>query len=94
MQEYDWPGNVRELQHTIEKAVILSDNHIIEPSDLFLRPIKKDKNIHTENLTLEEMERVLIERCMADNENNISAVAKDLGISRPTLYSKIKKYGL
>ncbi|SFK85134.1 DNA-binding transcriptional response regulator, NtrC family, contains REC, AAA-type ATPase, and a Fis-type DNA-binding domains [Porphyromonadaceae bacterium KH3CP3RA] len=95
MQEYAWPGNVRELEHTIEKALILSDNRVIDSSDLFLRPPdSSEKNKDLENVTLEEMERVLIERAMRNYGNNISAIAKELGVSRPTLYSKIKKYGL
>ncbi|WP_298647727.1 sigma-54 dependent transcriptional regulator [uncultured Proteiniphilum sp.] len=95
MQEYAWPGNVRELEHTIEKALILSDNRVIESSDLFLRPQgSTEKSKDLENLTLEEMEQVLIGRAMRNYGNNISAIAKELGVSRPTLYSKIKKYGL
>lgn len=94
MQEYSWLGNVRELQYTIEKALILSDGNVIKASGLFLRQRVNDKNKELENVTLEEMERTLIERSIQNNENNISAIAKELGISRPTLYSKIKKYGL
>jgi Response regulator containing CheY-like receiver, AAA-type ATPase, and DNA-binding domains len=93
MQEYAWPGNVRELEHTIEKALILSDNRVIDSSDLFLRP-QSEKMKDFENITLDEMEQILIERAIRNNENNMSAIAKELGISRPTLYSKIKKYGL
>lgn len=94
MQEYAWPGNVRELEHTIEKALILSDNRVIDSSDLFLRPQGGGKRKDLENATLEEMERVLIEQAMRNYGSNISAIAKELGVSRPTLYSKIKKYGL
>ncbi|HBK30892.1 sigma-54-dependent transcriptional regulator [Limibacterium fermenti] len=93
MQEYAWPGNVRELEHTIEKALILSDNAVIEPSDLFLRP-HEEKTNGSAPVTLDEMERTLIERAIRHHDNNLSAIAKELGISRPTLYSKIKKYGL
>lgn len=95
MQEYPWPGNVRELEHTIEKALILLDNKVIDSSALFFRSqTMDDKSKDRENVTLEEMEKALIERAMQNHENNISAIAKELGISRPTLYSKIKKYGL
>ncbi len=94
MKEYAWPGNVRELQHTIEKAVILADKAIIDSSDLFLRPLNKVKKMEFNKVTLEEMEKVLIERAIQNHENNISSIANELGISRPTLYSKIKKYGL
>jgi transcriptional regulator with PAS, ATPase and Fis domain len=94
MQEYSWPGNIRELEHTIEKAVILSDGPLIGSSDLFLRPLDREKKYELGNATLEEMEKRLIERAMQQGGNNMSAVAKELGISRPTLYSKIRKYGL
>jgi len=95
MQEYVWPGNVRELEHTIEKALILSDNRVIDSPGLFLRPQGSgEKSNELENVTIEEMERVLIERTMSKYGNNISFIAKELGVSRPTLYSKIKKYGL
>jgi DNA-binding NtrC family response regulator len=94
MQEYAWPGNVRELEHTIEKAVILSDSRVIDPSGLFLRPQGSEKGKELENVTLEEMEQALIKRAMRNYGSNISAIARELGVSRPTLYSKIKKYGL
>ena len=85
---------MRELEQTIEKALILSDNRVIDSSDLFLRPQGGGKRKDLENATLEEMERVLIEQAMRNYGSNISAIAKELGVSRPTLYSKIKKYGL
>lgn len=98
MQEYGWPCNVRELEHTMEKALILSDARVIDPPDLFLRSQEprgsSKKSPSLENMTLEEMERVLIGQAMSTYGNNISAIAKELGVSRPTLYSKIKKYGL
>ena len=94
MQAYSWPGNVRELQHTIEKALILSDGDVITSSGLFLRERSGEKETQLESVTIEEMERKMIERAIDVHENNISAIAKELGISRPTLYSKIKKYGL
>ena len=72
MQEYSWLGNVRELQYTIEKALILSDGNVIKASGLFLRQRVNDKNKELENVTLEEMERTLIERSIQNNENNIS----------------------
>lgn len=93
MQEYPWPGNVRELEHAIEKALILSERAAIGPDDLLLRP-QTARADHLGSLTLGEMERKLIEDAMGKFGSNISAIAKELGISRPTLYSKIKKYGL
>lgn len=93
LEEYSWPGNVRELQHTIEKAVILANNLEIGPTDLYLRNIESPK-LAMESITIEEMEKVLIDKAMKKFDNNISAVAQALGVTRPTLYSKLKKYGL
>lgn len=93
LEEYSWPGNVRELQHAVEKAVILSDGALLQPSDFHLRTTEFTET-NMESVTLEDMERTLIINAMKRNENNISAVAQKLGITRPTLYNKLKKYGL
>ena len=90
--KYAWPGNVRELQHTIEKAVILCENNILKPEDFFMRPIGSGKNIVTET-TLEEMERRMINMAIEKNNGNLSAAAEQLGITRQTLYNKMKKTG-
>lgn len=93
LENYVWPGNVRELEHAIEKAVILSDNEELQPADFYMRTPDETSFI-VESFTLEEMEKILIEKALRKYDNNISAVAAELGISRPTLYSKIKKYEL
>lgn len=93
LADYSWPGNVRELQHTIEKAVILSDKPTLEVTDFNMKTIDS-KEVVLESMTIEEMEKILIEKSMKKNDNNISAVAQELGITRPTLYSKLNKYGL
>ena len=93
LQKYAWPGNVRELQHALEKAVILSDGVALQPGDFYMRTIEEKEAI-MESVTIEEMEMVLIRKALKRHQNNLSNVAQDLGISRPTLYSKIKKYGL
>ena len=93
LQEYSWPGNIRELQHSIEKAVILSEDNELMPSDFYMRDID-EKSVISENMSLNEMEKVLIEKLLAKYSGNMSAVAAELGITRPTLYNKIKKYGL
>ena len=90
--KYSWPGNIRELQHTIEKAVILSDNNVLKPEDFFMRPILSGKNI-TPEITLEEMEKRMISLAIEKNNGNFSAAAEQLGITRQTLYNKIKKSG-
>lgn len=93
LEEYNWPGNVRELQHSIEKAVILSDDDIIQPSDFMFRHGEINNSGIYEG-TLEDMEKKLIADAIAKYEGNLSTVAVQLGITRQTLYNKIKKYGL
>lgn len=93
LEGYSWPGNVRELQHAIEKAVILSDGTELQPADFYMRPME-NKAAVIEAITLEEMEKILIEKALMRYDKNISAIATELGITRPTLYSKMKKYGL
>ncbi len=90
--KYSWPGNIRELQHTIEKAVILSENNVLKPEDFFIRPIASEKNSSDET-TLEEMEKRMIEKAIEKSGGNLSAAADQLGITRQTLYNKIKKSG-
>jgi DNA-binding NtrC family response regulator len=91
--KYSWPGNIRELQHTIEKAVIMSENNVLKPEDFFMRSTLSTVNI-TNELTLEEMEKRMISVSIDKNYGNLSAVAEQLGITRQTLYNKIKKFGL
>jgi DNA-binding NtrC family response regulator len=93
LKEYQWPGNVRELQHAIEKAVILSDQDKLLPSDFVFKnevPCYESQM----NGTLEEMEQALIKSAIDQSDGNLSSVASRLGITRQTLYNKIKKYGL
>jgi DNA-binding NtrC family response regulator len=89
LTNYSWPGNVRELQHAIEKAVIMSDSPVLLPSD-FEFTSSSGKVHHTE-LTLAEMEKKMIIDCLKRHGNNISVAAAKLGITRQTLYNKLKK---
>ncbi len=93
LREYPWPGNIRELQNCIEKAVILSEGGGLGPEELQLTShpvIKAQDSIET----LEEAEERTIRSAMDKFAGNLSLVAKALDISRPTLYSKLKKYGI
>ena len=92
LANYSWPGNVRELQHSIEKAVIMSDSAIILPSDFEFKP--SSKPLHQYELTLAEVEKKAIFESLKRNNNNLSVVAKNLGITRQTLYNKLRKYNL
>lgn len=91
---YNWPGNVRELQHAVEKAVILCEQTEIMPADFMFRESNPQKITDVFNGTLEQMEKHLIEEALLRHQGNLSAVAVQLGITRQTLYNKIKKYGL
>ncbi|MDX9883319.1 MAG: sigma-54 dependent transcriptional regulator [Prolixibacteraceae bacterium] len=93
LMNYQWPGNIRELQHTIEKAVILSDSTVLKPEDFFLRPATSGKT-GTPQLTIEEMEKQMIVQAIGKTAGNMSLAADLLGITRQTLYNKIKKYGI
>ncbi len=89
---YAWPGNVRELEHVMEKAVIMTDGDVVSAEVLGLRQIP----INTENVgtTMADMERDMIAGRIEEHGGNMTLVAKSLGISRQTLYNKIKRYGL
>ncbi|WP_116771209.1 sigma-54-dependent transcriptional regulator [Maribacter litoralis] len=89
---YPWPGNVRELLHTMERAVILSEGNVLKPTD-FLLDAKPTVTMETGPKTLEEMELLMITKALNDNDGNYSAAADQLGISRQTLYNKLKKSG-
>ena len=87
---YSWPGNVRELQHTIEKAVILSDSSVLKPEDLYLKPASAFPGSNSFT-TLELMEQEMIRIALENNNGNLTAAAEQLGITRQTLYNRFKK---
>ena len=89
LSDHTWPGNVRELQHSIEKAVIMSDSTVLLPSDFEFRPASR--NVHQAELTLAEMEKKLILESLKRHNNNLSVVSARLGITRQTLYNKLRK---
>ncbi len=88
--EYTWPGNVRELQHTIERAVILCEGNVLKPTDFLLNTNTK-MTLETGPATLDEMEQFMITNALNKHDGNYSAAANELGISRQTLYNKLKK---
>jgi len=93
LKEQPWYGNIRELEHTIEKAVIISETKKLDATD-FNFPQKPAAHSTKEVTTLEEMEYNMIKKAMDKYEGNLSMVANQLGISRQTLYNKIKRYEL
>ena len=90
LMNYTWPGNIRELQNTIEKAVILSETTVIKPDDLYLRPATEIKNF-SPIITIEEMEEKMMQLALEKNNGNYTAAAEQLGITRQTLYNRLKK---
>jgi transcriptional regulator with PAS, ATPase and Fis domain len=88
--KYSWPGNIRELQHTIEKAVILSETSVIKPDDLYLKHAGSISS-NSSFTTLEEMEKQMIQKALEKNNGNFTAAADQLGITRQTLYNRFKR---
>jgi DNA-binding NtrC family response regulator len=93
LMQYIWPGNVRELQHTIEKAVILADHSELMQDDFLFHQKPKGK-MKYQPTSLADMEKEMIALALDHHAGNMSNIAKELGVTRPTLYSKLKKYDL
>ena len=91
--KYHWPGNVRELQHAVERAVILSESKILDKDSFTVNDEIQDM-VSPPFQTIEQMERDMIRVYIKKEKGNMSAVAKKLGITRQTLYNKLKKYGI
>ena len=95
LRDYHWPGNIRELQNAIEKAVILSDGEIISAADFQFQAQNASETAKMPKVeNLESAEKMVIQNAVDKFSGNLSLVAKYLNISRPTLYSKLKKYGI
>lgn len=92
LMSHHWSGNIRELQNTIEKAVILSEESSLQAGDLSL--VRKAETGPAASRTLGEAEERTIRDAMARCGGNLTLVAKELGISRPTLYAKLRKYDI
>lgn len=90
LMDYHWPGNVRELQHTLERTVILSEGNVLKPIDFLLNP-KTPLSLDIGPDTLEEMEHLMIAKALEKYNGNYSAAANQLGVSRQTLYNKMRK---
>jgi DNA-binding NtrC family response regulator len=90
--EHDWPGNVRELQHAIERAVLLAQGDGIQSGDFGLRGARTPQRL--EELSLEEVESLLIRKAMSRYEGNVSKAAGALGLSRSALYRRLDRYGI
>lgn len=93
LQDHPWPGNVRELDHSIERAVLLAEGQEIRASDLGLRPAREGA-LRIEDMSLEDVERALIQKAMGRYSGNVSHASQALGLSRSALYRRLQKYGL
>ncbi|MFQ5648621.1 MAG: sigma-54-dependent transcriptional regulator [bacterium] len=95
LQKYKWPGNVRELQHAIERAVIMSDSQVLQPHDFFFSmPESREQGLVFDTLNLDEVERIVIQKVISKHEGNISKAARELGLTRTSLYRRLEKHGL
>ncbi len=92
--QHAWPGNVRELQHNVERAVLLHSNNELQITDFFPAGISEARLSQSSSKKLEDVEKEAIEKALSECGGNLTRAAKQLGISRSTLYLKIEKYGL
>ena len=98
MQIYQWPGNIRELQHGIERAVIMSNKHVLQPEDLFFQAHgdmdRSGETVSLDHLNIEDVERILIRKALQKHNGHITKAAQELGLTRSSLYRRLEKYGL
>ena len=95
LEMYHWPGNVRELQHAIERAIILTESNYLEPGDFLLSASSKGtEEFVIETYNLEEVEKKTIEKVIRKYKGNITQAARELGLTRTSLYRRLEKYGL
>lgn len=92
--EHGWPGNVRELDHAVERAVLMARAAEVQAGDLGLRPAGADAGAPIEEMSLEDVERLLIQKALARHDGNVSRAAAALGLSRSALYRRLQRYGL
>jgi transcriptional regulator with PAS, ATPase and Fis domain len=95
LEYYDWPGNVRELQHSIERAVIMSDSNALQPHDFFFTPFIEDSvGVKINNYNLDAVEKTVIKTVLNKHSGNISHAAGELGLTRAALYRRMEKHDL
>jgi DNA-binding NtrC family response regulator len=95
LERYHWPGNIRELIHTLERAVILAESNMLQPTDfLFPESEKEVEGVVFDNYNLDDVEKTVIRKALKKHEGNVSHAAKELGLTRTSLYRRMEKYGL
>ena len=91
---HSWPGNVRELEHAVERAALMASGELVMPDDLGLRAAAPDGTASIEDMSLEQVESILIRKALARYGGNVSQAAQTLGLSRSALYRRLQRYGL
>jgi len=94
MLAHAWPGNVRELDHSVERAVLMAQGDAVRVVDLALHAERGGAAASMEEMTLEAVERVLIQKALARWDGNVSHAARALGLSRSALYRRMAQHGL
>jgi DNA-binding NtrC family response regulator len=94
LRAHRWPGNVRELAHAVERAVLMASGPQIHAADLGLAPAGGGESRLVEEMSLEDVERLLIQKALKRHEGNVSRAADVLGLSRSALYRRLEKHGL
>ncbi|ALO17298.1 sigma-54-dependent transcriptional regulator [Salinivirga cyanobacteriivorans] len=95
LEMYSWPGNIRELQHAIERAVIMAEGTMLEPDDFVLYNKSKAKSdMEFDTFDLDEVEKKVIKKVLDKTHGNISHAARELGLTRTSLYRRMEKHGL
>ena len=95
LEAYSWPGNVRELRHAVERALIMSDAPLLDAQDFLLKtdPVAGDA-LRLDDYNLETVEQKVIQAALEKHRGNVSRAARELGITRASLYRRMEKHGL
>jgi len=100
LQAQPWPGNARQLKQLVERTLLMTDSTVLEAED-FARPGEMEGRGATRDalpppgsMTIDEIEKGMIVKCLAHYEGNLSKVAEALGLSRPALYRRLEKHGI
>ena len=97
LSAYRWPGNVRELRHAVERALVMSDSPVLKTTDFFFAPEETaptDDTLLIKSFNLEAVEHEVIKKVLTRHQGQVSAAARELGITRASLYRRMQKYGL
>ncbi len=94
MERYPWPGNVRELEHCVERAVLMANGSTVRAADLLLTGTAAPAAPNLDDLSMDEVEQLLVKKALARFGGNVSKAAEALGLSRSAMYRRLEKFGL